>query len=121
MKLSVASEDPERPARLPRACRHQPDNVIMGIGSEQDRRRIAGSQFRRNMGLGLGPYLAHHLVPFIVRQSRRVLPALDLALEGSVGPQMVAMRREMQSPRIGAEAFSEQRLEAQSPNTFTIR
>ena len=70
--------------------------------------------------LRFGPDLAHHLVPLMVGQARGVFPAFDLAVEDGVGPQMMAVRGEMQPARRGAEALGEQRLEAQCP-AFTGR
>ncbi len=81
MEFAVAGQNPKRLAGLPRAGRHQPNQVIMRIGCEDNRRRIARAKLRRDMGLGLGPDLAHHLVPLIVGQGGRVLPAFDLPFE----------------------------------------
>jgi hypothetical protein len=53
------------------------------------------------MALRLGPDFAHHLVPLEVGEAGGVVPRLGLALEAGVGPQMVAVRGEMQPLGIG--------------------
>jgi hypothetical protein len=65
------------------------------------------------MALRFGPYLVHHLVPLAVGEPGRVVPRLDLAVVARVGPQMMAVRGEMQPVGIGREAPTEQILEAQ--------
>src|SRR5262245_28570711 len=62
VKLTVAGQHTKRTAALPRACRSEPDQEVMGIGRKDDGGRIAATQFRGDMGLGFGPDLVHHLV-----------------------------------------------------------
>ena len=59
---------------------------------------------RATWRLRLGPDLVHHLVPFAVGEPGGVVPRLDLALEARVGPEMMAVRGEVQPSGIGAEA-----------------
>ncbi len=58
------------------------------------------------MGLRLRPDLAHHPVPFMVGQASGVFPAFDLALERGVGPQMMAVRGEMEPVGSGSRGSS---------------
>ena len=69
----------------------------MRVGREDDRIRLSGPKLGRDIGLRLGPDLAHHLVPLAVGEPRGVVPRLDLSVEAGVGPQMMAVRREVQA------------------------
>ena len=115
MKLAVAHQHAQRFAGAARASGNEADQEVMGV-----RRRIQSPTDRRcpssrgDMRLRFGPDLAHHLVPFMVGQPRRIFPAFDLALERGVGPEMMAVGGEMEPIGRRAEAFGEQRLEAQS-------
>ena len=86
----------------------------MGIGSEDDGRWITAPKLFGDMGLRLGPHLAHDPVPLVVGKPGRIFPAFDLALERGVGPQMMAVRGEMKPVGRGGEALRKERLEAQS-------
>ena len=59
---------------------------------------------RATWRLRFGPDLAHHPVPLAVREAGGVVPRLDLALEAGVGPEMMAVRGEMQPLGIGRQA-----------------
>src|SRR6185369_4827374 len=80
---------------------------------EDDRIRLSGPKLARDIGLRFGPDFAHHLVPLAVGEPRGVVPRLDLPVEAGVGPEMMAVRSEVQPSGIGAEAPREQSLEAQ--------
>ena len=112
MEFAVARQHAQPLGIAARARRRQPDQEIMRIRREHDRRRIAAPQFVGDMGLRLGPHLAHHAVPLAVGKPRGILPAFDLPGEARVGPQMMAVRGEVQPPGSGAKALREQRLEA---------
>ena len=102
VELSVAGQD----ARAVRACRgaavDQADEEIVRVGGEDDRVRLGGAELARDMDLRLGPDLVHHLVPFAVGEAGRVVPRLHVPVEARVGPEMMAVRREVQPRRIGA-------------------
>ncbi len=55
----------------------------------------------RDIRLRLGPDLAQDLVPFVVGQTGGVVPRLGLAVEAGVGPQVMAVRGEVQALGIG--------------------
>ena len=76
----------------------------MRVRGEDDRVRLPGAELARDLGLGLGPDLAHHLVPLAVGEAGGVVPRLDLPLEAGVGPEMMAVRGEMQPVGIGRQA-----------------
>ena len=78
----------------------------MGVGREDDRGRIAAAKLGGDIGLRLGPDLAHDPVPFMIGEAGRIFPAFDLPLERGVGPQMMAVRREMQAVGRGATGSS---------------
>ena len=103
MEFAVAGQHAQigRPAR---AGRDQPDEKIMGVGREDDGFGHRRPSSRGDMGLRLGPDLAHDPVPLAVGEPRRILPAFDLPVEAGVGPQMMAVRGEVQPLRIGGEA-----------------
>ena len=92
-----------RPASTRRGG-EQPDQEVVGVGRKDDRVGLAGAELGGDIGLGLGPDLAHDLVPLAVGEPGGVVPRLDLALEAGVGPQMMAVRGEVQPLGIGAEA-----------------
>ena len=85
----------------------------MRVGGENDRIRLSRRKLARDLGLGLGPNLAHHLVPLAVGEARGVVPRLHVPIEAGVGPQVMAVRGEVQPVGVGSEAPAEQRLEAQ--------
>ena len=68
---------------------------------------IAGAELGGDMALRFGPHLAHHLVPLAVGEPGGVLPAFDLSFEAGVGPQMMAVRGEMQPARDRRRGFAE--------------
>ena len=76
------------------------------LRGKDNRRRVAGAKFDRDLGLCLGPYLAHHLVPFAVGKARGVVPSFDLAVETDVGPQMMAVRGDVQAVAARPRGFS---------------
>ena len=71
---------------------------------------IAAAKLGGDMGLRLGPHLAHHPVPFAVGEPRGIVPAFDLPGEAGVGPQMMAVRGEVQP--VGRRAEAAARTEA---------
>ncbi len=73
----------------------------MRIRSEDDRVGHSGPKLIGDVPLRFGPDFAHDPVPLAVGEARRILPAFDLALEAGVGPQMVAVRGDVQPVRIG--------------------
>src|SRR6478752_6541456 len=60
---------------------HQANQEIMGIRGENDCRGVVRAEFARDMLLGFGPDLLHHLVPLAVGKARGVVPGGDLASE----------------------------------------
>ena len=83
------------------------------FGGEDDRRRHVRPELARDVVLRFRPDLVHHSVPLAVRKPSGVVPGLDLPFEARVGPQMMAVRREMQPLGIRRQAAGEQRLETQ--------
>ena len=86
----------------------------MSVRGKNDRGWVAAAKLRRDMGLRLGPDLAHDPVPFIVGETGRIVPAFDLPLVRGVGPEVVAVRREVEPVGRGGQALREERFETQS-------
>src|SRR3546814_19710713 len=89
----------------------------MGVGRKGEARCIveppnAQTEMARDAAL----HRRHHLVkdkgPLAIGQPRRVLPAVELRLEGDVWPAVVAVGGEMQALRRRVQAASEVRLVA---------
>ena len=87
---------------------------LVRVRREHDAVRRWQFQLRRDIGLRLRPDLAHHAVPFVIRQTRRVVPRFLLPLEAGVGPQVMAVRRKVQPLRRRAQRSREEPLEAHS-------
>ena len=115
VKLAVAHQHPKSLRIGARHCGGEADQKVVSVGREHDRVWHAGTQLVGDMGLSLGPHFAHHPVPFLVGEPGRVFPRLDLAIEAGVGPQMMAVRGQVQPLRSRPERAREQMLEAQRP------
>ena len=111
VELAVAGQHANGP--VPGAGGEQADQQLVSIWREHDGVGLTRSELSRDLGLRGGPHLAHHLVPFEVGEQGRILPRLHVTIEARVGPEVMAMGREMQPLRIRAEAPAEQVLEAQ--------
>ena len=111
MEFSVADQHSNGRART--QCREQAYEKLMRVRGEGDRIRLSRPELGRNLGLGRGPDLVHHLVPFAVGEEGGIVPRLQMPFEARVGPEVVAVRREMQSLGIGIQASAEQPFEAQ--------
>ena len=73
----------------------------MGVRRKDDRVGPAGAELSRDLALRLRPDLAHDLVPLAVGKPRGVIPRFDLPVEAGVGPEMMAVRGEVQPVGIG--------------------
>ena len=113
VKFAIAGQHPQAARIGARASRRDPDDEIVGVGGEHDRRGVVAAKLARDLGLGGGPYFAHHPVPLAIGEAGGVVPAFDLAIVTGVGPQVVAVRRHVQPAGRGAKAAREQMLEAQ--------
>ena len=111
VEFAVAGEDAQFRRIGARAGRDEADEEIVGVGREDDGRRIGDAKLVRDIGLGLGPDRIHYLVPFHVGEAGGVLPAFDLPVERSVGPEMMAMRGEVEPPGRRFQAPREEALE----------
>ena len=112
VEFAVAGQDPKRPAPRGAAVTSRIRKSWV-LERKDDCAGVVGAKLARDIGLGLGPDLVHHLVPLAVGEPRGVIPCRDLAVEARVGPQMMAVRGEVQPVGIGAAGSAEQRLEAQ--------
>ncbi len=112
MELAIGRQDLERTVPAPRRGRDQPDQEIVGVRRKDDGGGVAAAELARHMALRLGPDLVHHLVPLAVGETGGVVPGVGLPGEAGVGPQMMAVRREMQSVRVRGEAAREEWFEA---------
>ena len=119
VELAIAGEDPKR-AAFARRRGDKPDEEIVRVRRKDDRVRIAGAELARDMRLRLGPDLVHDLVPFAVGEARGVFPRLHMPVEAGVGPEVMAVRGEVQPLGIGAEAPAEQRFEAQAETSKLV-
>ena len=111
VEFAVGRQHSDRPARGGR--REQTDKELMGVRRKDDRVGPAGTKLSRDFGLRSGPDLAHDLVPLAVGEAGRVVPRFDLSVEAGVGPEVMAVGREVQPVGIGAEASREQLFETQ--------
>jgi len=111
VKLAIGRQHPQRSGRMRRYKAYQ---EIMGIGGEAERRGIGQLQFIRDMLLRFGPDRPHDPVPFVVRQRRRVLPGGKMTGMAGIGPEMMAVRGEMQAVGIGRQGSGKQMFPAHS-------
>ena len=111
VEFAVRGQHPGRPVQRQR--RQQAEDEFMGIGGEDQRRRVRQSEVARHMPLGGLPDRAQHLLPLAVQQPRRIFPGGQLRRPGHVRPGMVAMRGEVQPPRPGGQASGEMRPQIQ--------
>ena len=93
---------------------NDPHQKIVGVGGKGDCRRIGQSQFAGDVALGFGDDFAEHPVPFVIGQPCRVVPRLDLSGIAGIGPQVVAVRSEMEPVRRGTQRARKQMLVAHS-------
>ena len=112
VELAVAGEHPDRPGLAKRQpIRRTSSSWVLGANTIAS--GMSGPELGRDLALGLGPDLVHHLVPLAVGKPGGVVPRFDLPVEARVGPEMMAVGSEMEPVRIGAEAAAEQPFEAQ--------
>ena len=107
MKFAVGRQYPQAARVGARASGGEADDEIVGVRSEDDRGWIATAKFGRDLGLRGRPQLAHDPVPLAIGKPRRVVPAFDLPVETGIRPQMMAVRRHVQTARRGTEAARE--------------
>ena len=112
VELAVAGQHAERPGAARRGG-DQADEKSWVFGAKTIASRDAGAELGRDLGLRRGPDLVHHLVPLAVGEPRGVVPRLDLPVEAGVGPQMMAVRGEVQPAGIGPRLRREQPFETQ--------
>lgn len=93
MEFSVRGQDAHGP---PLERREDPQQEVVGVGGKDQAVGRRQTQFGRHMGLSLGDHFAEDQVPLLVGMGVGVQPGLLLGLETDVGPQMMAVRREMQ-------------------------
>ena len=113
VELAVGGENPQRSGLAARRRGDQADEEIVGARREHDRVGHAAAKLASDIRLGLGPDLIEDFVPLGVGQAGGVVPRLDLAVEAGVGPQMMAVRGEVQALRICGQTPAEQPLETQ--------
>ena len=113
VELAVGRQNAQLLRIVARTGCRQPEQEVVRVRGKYDRIRAAGAELGGDIGLRLGPDLVHHPVPFVVGQPRGVVPRLGLSVEAGVGPEMVAVRGEMEPLGVGLDAPREQILEAQ--------
>ena len=108
VEFAFGRQHAQRLPAAPRTGRRQPDQQVVGIAGEHHRAGVGGAKLIGDMALRLGPDLAHDPVPFAIGQPRGIVPRLDLPRKAGVGPQMMAVRRQVEPPRCRGQAFGEQ-------------
>src|SRR5690348_9387203 len=112
VEFAVGREDPQL-SGLPGRRGDQPDDELVGVGREGDRIRRAGAELAGHLPLRRRPELVHDLVPLAVGKPGSVVPRFHMRVEARVGPEVVAVRCEMQPVGVRSKAPAEQALEAQ--------
>ena len=110
MEFAVAGQDAEAGRVGAGAGGGEADDEIMGVGGEDDRGRIAAAELDGNLGLGFAPQWEHHMAPLAIGESGGIIPALDLAVKAGVGPQMMAVRGDVQAVWRGGKTARKQML-----------
>jgi hypothetical protein len=105
VELAVGRQHAHRPPR--REQRQQPQDEAVRVRPESDRRRVRQVEEPGDMALGARDHLAEDRLPLAVGEPGGVLPAPFLRREGHVRPEVMAMGRHMQPPRIGGEEAGE--------------
>ena len=105
MEFAVGRQDADR---LALEARDDPQQQVVGVGGEHHRVRRRQVQLAGDVRLGLGDDLAEDQVPFPVRELIGLDPGPQLAVKTGVGPQVMAVRREMQPLRVQRQGAGEQ-------------
>ena len=112
VELAIGAEQPRRPPG--RQARQQTVQEPVAVGREDDVLGPAQAEDARDAPLGGGGDLAQDRLPLAIGQARRVQPTARLGLEGHVRPQVVAVRGEVQPPRVRLQEAPEVRLVTQA-------
>ena len=98
MKFAVARENARHRARRQRG--DEPADEVVGVGRERDGRGIGQGENGGDATLRARDELAEDRFPFVVGEPRGVGERAAMGLARRVRPKMMAVRRQMNAPRL---------------------
>ena len=105
VELAVAGEDAQPPVRRQR--RNEAADEVVGVGRERDGRGIGQRENGGNAALHARHQRAEDRLPFVVGEPRGVGERPAMGVAGRVRPEMMAVRREMDAPRLRRAKLAE--------------